>query len=305
MFLGPPRGFSPPGIFPPGAQTPREYLGGKFFVTPLRNPLRGTHPPFPKGPLPPSWTFPGPGGKRAQMPGEPRRNREKSARPSEAATSASSTFADSPKDRFYLYQARWRPDLPMAHILPHWNWPERIGKVTPVHVYTSGDEPELFLNGKSLGRKKKAALNTASAGTMSATNPEPSMSSPINGKKWAEDTVQTTGKPAALALSADRGVLQADGSDLCFVTLRITDDRGRTVPRTNLPVEFFVEGPAEIAATGNGNPANRESFKSPRRHTFNGLALLIVRTKENVPGNIRIKAVSPGLAPAEIRVKSR
>ena len=58
------------------------------------------------------------------------------------------------KDRFYLYQAHWRPDLPMAHILPHWNWPERIGQVTPVHVYTSGDEAELFLNGKSLGRKK-------------------------------------------------------------------------------------------------------------------------------------------------------
>ena len=59
------------------------------------------------------------------------------------------------KDRFYIYQARWRPDLPMAHILPHWNWPERVGQVTPVHVYTSGDEAELFLNGKSLGRKKR------------------------------------------------------------------------------------------------------------------------------------------------------
>ena len=59
------------------------------------------------------------------------------------------------KDRFYIYQARWRPDLPMVHILPHWNWPERVGQVTPVHVYTSGDEAELFLNGKSLGRKKK------------------------------------------------------------------------------------------------------------------------------------------------------
>lgn len=60
-----------------------------------------------------------------------------------------------PKDRFYLYQSRWRPELPMAHLLPHWNWPERVGELTPVHVYTSGDEAELFLNGKSLGRKKK------------------------------------------------------------------------------------------------------------------------------------------------------
>ena len=75
------------------------------------------------------------------------------------------------KDRFYLYQARWRPDLPMAHILPHWNWPERVGQVTPVHVYTSGDEAELFLNGKSLGRKKPGSTSTGSAGTTWFTSP--------------------------------------------------------------------------------------------------------------------------------------
>lgn len=62
------------------------------------------------------------------------------------------------KDRFYLYQARWRPELPMAHILPHWNWPDRVGQVTPVFVYTSGDEAELFLNGKSVGRRVKAKV---------------------------------------------------------------------------------------------------------------------------------------------------
>ena len=63
-------------------------------------------------------------------------------------------LAGFPKDRYYLYQARWRPDLPMAHLLPHWTWPDRVGQITPVHLYTSGDEAELFLNGQSLGRKK-------------------------------------------------------------------------------------------------------------------------------------------------------
>lgn len=71
------------------------------------------------------------------------------------------------KDRFYLYQSRWRPGLPMAHILPHWNWPARLGQVTPVHVFTSGDEAELFLNGKTLGRKKMGSMNTAYAGIAS------------------------------------------------------------------------------------------------------------------------------------------
>ncbi len=87
-------------------------------------------------------------------------------------------LAGFPKDRYYLYQAHWRPDFPMAHILPHWNWPDRIGKVTPVHVYTSGDEAELFLNGKSLGRKRKSRSPIASAGTTSSINPANSRSSP-------------------------------------------------------------------------------------------------------------------------------
>ena len=74
------------------------------------------------------------------------------------------------KDRFYLYQAHWRPELPMAHILPHWTWPDRVGQITPVHVFTSGDEAELFLNGQSLGRKKRARSNIACAGTTSCTS---------------------------------------------------------------------------------------------------------------------------------------
>src|ERR1019366_7010538 len=74
-------------------------------------------------------------------------------------------LAGFPKDRYYIYQAHWRPDFPMAHILPHWNWPERAGQITPVHVFTSGDSAELFLNGKSLGKKRKGLTNIACAGT--------------------------------------------------------------------------------------------------------------------------------------------
>lgn len=79
-------------------------------------------------------------------------------------------LAGFPKDRYFLYQAHWRPDFPMAHILPHWNWPERTGQVTPVHVFTSGDEAELFLNGKSLGRKKRHRSPIASSGRTSFIN---------------------------------------------------------------------------------------------------------------------------------------
>ena len=103
------------------------------------------------------------------------------------------------KDRFYLYQARWRPDLPMAHILPHWNWPDRAGQITPVHVYTSGDEAELFLNGKSLGRKKKEHFEYRLRWNDVIYEPgKLKVVAYKNGKKWATDVVQTTGPAAKL-----------------------------------------------------------------------------------------------------------
>lgn len=209
------------------------------------------------------------------------------------------------KDRFYLYQARWRPELPMAHLLPHWNWPERVGQVTPVHLYTSGDEAELFLNGQSLGRKRRGPRDYRlrwdevlyQPGTLRAVVWK-------NGKRWAEDTVQTTGTPAGLALSADRAVLQADGKDLAFVTVAITDRQGRPVPRSGNQVRFSVSGPADLVATDNGDATSLVSFQSPERAAFNGLALAIVRTRPGQPGRIVLRAVSDTLAGATLTLRS-
>ena len=107
------------------------------------------------------------------------------------------------KDRFCLYQSKWRPELPMAHILPHWNWPERKGLVTPVHVYTSGDAAELFLNGKSLGMKKKGQFEYRLKWDDVVYQPgELKVIAYKNGQKWAEDVVKTTGKAYQLSMSA-------------------------------------------------------------------------------------------------------
>ncbi|MFO1489236.1 MAG: beta-galactosidase GalB, partial [Verrucomicrobiota bacterium] len=109
------------------------------------------------------------------------------------------------KDRFYIYQAHWRPELPMAHILPHWNWPDRVGQVTPVHVYTSGDEAELFLNGKSLGRKKKGPLEYRLRWNDVVYQPgELKVVAYKNGRRWATDSVKTTGAATQLGLRPDR-----------------------------------------------------------------------------------------------------
>jgi beta-galactosidase len=208
------------------------------------------------------------------------------------------------KDRFYLYQSHWRPELPMAHILPQWNWPERVGEVTPVHVFTSGDEAELFLNGKSLGRKRKEQYEYRLRWDEVKYEPgELKVVAYKNGKKWAENIVRTTDDPAQLEASADRDEIRNDGQDLAFITVRVADKEGLTVPRANNPIKFEIEGPGEIVATDNGDPTNFVPFPSHEREAFNGLALAIVRSKRGETGSITVTAKSPGLKQARVVIR--
>ncbi len=210
------------------------------------------------------------------------------------------------KNRFYLYQSHWRPELPMAHILPHWNWPGRQGQPTPVHVFTSGDEAELFLNGKSLGRKKKGPYEYRLRwDEVSYTPGQLKAVAYKNGKVWAQDVVTTTGTAARLKLSADRTVLLTNNKDLSFITVQVTDKNGLTVPDANNLLQFSVEGPGEIIATDNGDAANLVSFASHSREAFNGVCLVIVRAKRGQQGSIRLKATSKELQPAVITLTAR
>jgi beta-galactosidase len=210
------------------------------------------------------------------------------------------------KDRFYLYQSYWRPDFPMAHIVPqNWNWPERLGKVTPVEVYTSGDAAELFLNGRSLGRKQKGPYEyrlrwddvVYEPGTLKIVAYE-------HNKRWATDVVKTTGPAARLSLQADRPKVHMDGGDLSFVTLTVEDKNGLLVPGANNPVRFTIKGPGEIVATGNGDSTSHISFRSTERDAFNGHCLVIIRTKPDEPGKITLQAESDGLTSASLIIPS-
>jgi beta-galactosidase len=209
------------------------------------------------------------------------------------------------KERFYLYQAHWRPELPLAHILPHWNWPERTGQITPVHLFTSGDEAELFLNGKSLGRKHKGPYEYRLRWDEVKYEPgELRVVAYKNGRRWAEERVRTTGEPARLVASADQTKILADGKDLTFITVRVTDAKGLTAPRAGNPITFTLTGPGEIVATDNGDPTDLVPFPSPERKAFNGVALVIVRSKMQQPGVIEVTAKSPGLRTARVVIKS-
>jgi beta-galactosidase len=209
------------------------------------------------------------------------------------------------KDRFYLYQARWRPELPMAHILPHWTWPGREGQITPVHVYSSGDEAELFRNNKSLGRKKRGQFEYRFRWDSVSYQPgELKVVTYRKGKPWATDVVRTAGAAAKLQLSADRPQIAADGKDLCFLTLRITDSKGNFAPRADNLLQFSLEGPGEIIGIDNGDPTDLTSFSSKERKAFNGLVLVIVRSKEGGGGKIKIAARSASLQSTSLVVES-
>ena len=363
------------------------------------------------------------------------------------------------KDRFYIYQARWRPELPMAHILPHWNWPERVGQVTPVHVYTSGDSAELFLNGKSLGKRVKVpvladkkpektqSLSTGKKVTASshedskgnqqwkgndgdletrwcaadgnenqwwqvdlekvqpikscviywekdsgqykfeiktsedAQNWDVVASSDFKGKRsvskfsfdtqarylrvefsglkssswasfyechvynesdpkidtvndssehyrlrwddvvyepgelkvvaykdgrqWATDVMKTTGPAYQVKLTRDRETIDADGSDLSYVTAEIVDADGRMVPRTDNLISFQIQGPGQIVATGNGDATSHVSFQAADKKAYNGMCLAIVKSQKEKSGTITLTATSQGLKSDTVKIKSR
>jgi beta-galactosidase len=230
-------------------------------------------------------------------------------------------LAGFPKDRYYLYQSVWSKK-PMVHLLPHWNWQGREGQNIPVMCYSNGDEVELFLNGKSLGRKKRFAEMVElpvgpnvtpdrkfqskyrllwqvpfEAGVLKAVAYQ-------NGQPVASEEVHTAGPAARVRLIPDRKTIQADGDDLSFITVRIEDKDGNLVPEADNLVHFAVTGSGVIAAVDNGNAATVEPFHADQRRAFNGLALLIMRSRPGQTGEAQISATSDGLAQGETRVSA-
>jgi beta-galactosidase len=125
-----------------------------------------------------------------------------------------------------------------------------------------------------------------------------------NGKAVAQDQVRTAGAPAKVKLIPDRSVIQEDGDDLSFITVRIEDKDGNLCPLADNLVHFEVTGTGSIAAVDNGNAATEEPFQADHRKAFNGLALLIVRSKAGEAGRIRVVATSKDLAEGHVEITS-
>ena len=209
-------------------------------------------------------------------------------------------LAGLPKDRYYLYRSHWRTDDHTIHVLPHWTWPGREGKVTPVYCYTDAPEAELFVNGKSQGRishNKESRLDRFRL-RWNNVKYQPGelrvVAYNADGSVMSETKVKTAGEPAALQLdvecpSSDDNTLKADGSDLAYITVSLTDKAGTFCPTLDDDITLSVEGAGTFEAACNGDATSLQSMREPTMKLFSGKAVFVVRSTKD-SGTIKVTA---------------
>ena len=232
-------------------------------------------------------------------------------------------LAGLPKDRFYLYRSHWNKTDETLHILPHWTWPGREGQVTPVFVYTNYPSAELFINGKSQGKRTKdmsVTIENSKDSTSLAqlkrqqryrlmwmdTKYEPGTVKVVayneKGEAVDEKEIRTAGKPHHIELVADRQQIAADGRDLSFITVKVVDKDGNLCPDAQHSIKYTVKGAGFYRAGANGDPVSLELFHQPQMKVFNGMMTAVVQNNGK-PGEITLTASGRGLKSAKIVVK--
>lgn len=221
-------------------------------------------------------------------------------------------LAGLPKNRYYMYRARWNEHQHTTHLLPHWNWKGREGQITPVYCYTDGVEGELFVNGKSQGRVRKDKSSRLDRYRLRWNNVkyEPGEIRVVTynqyGDKVGEDVKRTAGEPAQMKFSVETPdhepiacmvegctdehnvLLNADGKDLAFVTVSLLDKDGNECPLADDELTFEVTGAGTFKAACNGDATSLEPFTHPHMKLFSGKLVVIVQSSTQ-KGNITLK----------------
>ncbi|MBC7616668.1 MAG: glycoside hydrolase family 2 protein [Pedobacter sp.] len=219
-------------------------------------------------------------------------------------------LAGIPKDRFYLYKSRWKPEEPTLHLLPHWNWEGKEETVVPVFCYTNYPSAELFVNGKSMGIQKKSNENNLTRYRLMWKDVIYQKGSikvvayDATGKTVATKEIKTAGVPHHLKLSADRTQLKADGKDLSFVTISVVDKDGNICATATDNLMFSVDGEGKYRAACNGDPTSLQMFHKPEMKAFSGMAIAIVETTKT-KGIINLKVRAKGLPIAVVMLNSK
>ena len=203
-------------------------------------------------------------------------------------------LAGLPKDRYFLYKSKWNKQQHTLHVLPHWNWPGREGKTTPVYCYTDWPEAELFVNGVSQGRKSKNASSRLDRyrlrwnDVVYTPGEIKVVAYDSNGRAVDEKTVKTAGKAVSLKLDSDKKQLVADGNDIAFITVSMVDKDGNLVPDADQQLSFEVSGAGLFKAVCNGDATSLEPFTLPTMKLFHGKLVVLVQAKKE-KGDIIVK----------------
>jgi beta-galactosidase len=210
-------------------------------------------------------------------------------------------LAGLPKDRYYLYRSKWNKEEHTIHLLPHWTWgKDRIGEVTPVYCYTDYDEAELFVNGKSQGRIKKNKESRLDRYRLrwNDVKYEPGEIKVVvydgQGQIAGEKIVKTAGKAAQLLAEVwtqsqdNQYYLKADGEDLAFVTVSLTDKNGTLIPNADDQLTFEVMGAGSFKAVCNGDATSLEPFTTPSMKLFNGKLVVVIQAQKE-KGQLTLK----------------
>ncbi|WP_082316548.1 DUF4982 domain-containing protein [Mangrovimonas sp. ST2L15] len=229
--------------------------------------------------------------------------------PSRSSYFGINDLAGLPKDRYYLYRSRWNTQDETLHILPHWNWEGREGETTPVFVYTSFDQAELFLNGKSLGIQKKNDKTPQNRYRLMWMDVkyEPGTLKVValdqNGKAVAEKEITTAGEPHQIVLEPDSKTIKANGEDLAFVTVSVVDKNGNPCPTATNQLEFNVTGNGSYRAACNGDATSLELFHEPTMKLFSG-KLVVSMKSTNTAGSMELTVKGKKLKSASIIIKT-
>lgn len=210
------------------------------------------------------------------------------------------------KDRYYLYRSKWNTEKHTVHLLPHWTWPDRKEKVTPVYCYTDGVEGELFVNGKSQGRVRKNKESRLDRYRLRWNNVkyEPGEIKVVaydeNGNVIGEDTRRTAGAPSDIVFEVETAnggkqpTLKADGNDMAFITISMTDKDGNHCPTADNQLTFEVTGNGTFQAACNGDATSLEPFTQPQMKLFSGKVVAVVRST-NEAGTLTLKVTDKKL----------
>ncbi|MBR6257762.1 MAG: DUF4982 domain-containing protein [Lachnospiraceae bacterium] len=206
-----------------------------------------------------------------------------------------------PKDSYYIYRSAWTDvkKAPFVHVFPYWDF--NPGQQVDVRIASNASDVELFLNGRSLGRKTidhaHGTVLTADYIVVYEPGEIKAVAYDENGEKIAEDIRRSFGDSAEIKLVCENDSITAGCGELAFIEVSAADADGNPVENAADLLEVKVEGAGYLAGLDNGDSTDTDEYKGCHKRLFSGKALIIVGTTDEA-GDVNVTVSSKGLKSA-------